>query len=149
MPEQGEYLAAEPLFGVAHDGPAISNLGRVLTRSHRRLAFSEVLQHCVPPFSLRDRHKPGRRKILALFLVDPNIRLLSTSNVPPQRRDWWAEEVRKMEPFARLSEELFDMIVARVEDWPIGWDDACAVRERLMEERGGMNEDIRGKWNEV
>ena len=149
IPYQFEYLAAERLFGVTQDGPAITNLGRVLTRPHRSLAFPNVLQHRVPPFSLRDRNKPGHRKILALFLVDPNIRLLSTSNVPPQRPDWWAEEARKVEPFARLPEELFDMIVERVEDWPIGWDEACAVRERVMEERGGMSEGIRDKWNEV
>lgn len=40
---------------------------------------------------LKDRNQAngiGRCKILNLLLVDPNIRIISTANVPPQRIDW-------------------------------------------------------------
>lgn len=148
-PGQGEYLAAQYLFGVEQDGPAIQPLGRVLTRPYRAIAFPNVLQHRVSPFALKDSTKPGYRKILALFLVDPHTRVLSTSNVPPQRRDWWAREVRKVPPFSTLPEEIFEQIVQGVEGFPMSWEEACETREKLMEERGKVGERIEEAWNEV
>lgn len=56
------------------------------------ITFPNTLQHRVSPFSLTDRSKPGHRKILALFLVDPHRRVISSANVPPQREDWLPEE---------------------------------------------------------
>ena len=99
------------MFGIEYDGPAIQYLGKVLTRKGRILAFPNVMQHRVRPFGLANPSKPGYRKILAMFLVDPHIRILSTSNVPPQRRDWGAEEVRLIEPFSGLPVELFERII--------------------------------------
>jgi hypothetical protein len=77
---------------------------------------------------------------LALFLVDPGIRIISTANVPPQQRDWWAEEIiKQMEKsgkgFAKLSSELRDMIFEDVEEFPIGMEEAKEVRLKLMDER--------------
>lgn len=66
-----------------------------------------------------------------MFLVDPHIRILSTANVPPQRLDWWAEEMKKIKPFSGLPVELFDRIMEEVE-FPISWERACEVREALM-----------------
>lgn len=148
-PGQSEYLAAQYLFGVEQDGPAIQPLGRILTRPNRALAFPNILQHRVSPFSLKDPTKPGNRKILALFLVDPSTRILSTSNVPPQRRDWWAREVRKISPFSALPQEIFEQIVEGVEGFPVSWGEACEAREKLMEERGKVGERIEEAWNEV
>ena len=108
----------------------------MLTRKGRVLAFPNVLQHRVASFGLKDPTKPGHRKILAMFLVDPHTRILSTTNVPPQPRDWWAEEVHKIDPFAELPTELFDKIIEDVDDFPIGWTEACETREALMAERG-------------
>lgn len=100
------------------------------------------MQHRVRPFSLADPTKPGHRKILAIFLVDPHIRILSTANVPPQRRDWWTEEVRKVDPFAGLPVELFERIIEEVEDFPISWGEACEMREELMAERGRARDEF-------
>lgn len=35
-----------------------------------------------------DETKPGHRRFIALWLVDPNRRIISTANVPPQQQDW-------------------------------------------------------------
>lgn len=43
------------------------------------------------PFRLADPTKPGHRRFIALWLVDPHNRILSTANVPPQRQDWWVD----------------------------------------------------------
>lgn len=141
-PPQDEYEPCEDLYGIEQEGPAVQAIGKVLTRRGRILAFPNVMQHRVQPFGLADPSKPGYRKILAMFLVDPHIRILSTSNVPPQQRDWWAEEIRKIEVFAGLPIELFDRIIEEVDDFPIGWDEACNMREALMAERGRAREEF-------
>ena len=86
------------------------------------LVWPNVLQHGVMPFSLRDPTKPGHRKILAMFLIDPGISCLSTSSVPPQRRNWWADKMRKVPAFGRLPVELFDQIIENVEGFLTGWE---------------------------
>lgn len=50
-------------------------------------------QHRVSPFKLADPSKPGHRRFIALWLVDPHTRIISTANVPPQQQDWWVESV--------------------------------------------------------
>ncbi|PYH93370.1 hypothetical protein BO71DRAFT_381653 [Aspergillus ellipticus CBS 707.79] len=139
---QYEYSSSEEFFGIKNDEPAIQNLGSVLTRSGRLLAFPNILQHRVQPFRLEDPTRPGHRKILAMFLVDPYIRVLSTANVPPQRKDWWAEEVCKVPPFDRLPTEIFNMVMRYVEGFPMSWEEAVAARQSLMNERGALVEHI-------
>lgn len=121
----------------------------MLTKSGRWLAFPNVLQHRVGSFGLQDPFEPGHRKILAMFLVDPHIKILSTANVPPQRLDWWAVEVRQIKPFDSLPVELFERIVDHVDDFPIHWDAACEVREALMAERGRATDEYNEMLDEV
>jgi hypothetical protein len=47
----------------------------------------------VSPFQLADPTKPGHRRFIALWLVDPHVRIVSTANVPPQQQSWWLESV--------------------------------------------------------
>ena len=107
------------------------------------------MQHRVRPFSLADSTKPVCRKILAIFPVDPHIRILSTSNVPPQQREGRAEEVRKIEPFAALPVELFDRIIEAVDDFPMSWEAACETRKLLMAERGRMTDAFEDAYGDV
>ena len=149
IPAQNEHTSLERYLGIEQDGVAIQKLGNVLTRPGRLLAFPNALQHQVQPFTLEDKSKPGHRKILAMFLIDPNRRVLSTSNVPPQRKDWWAPEVRKVPRFARLPLEIFEQIIDAVDDFPISWDDALKLREQLMDERSHMNDELQANMEEV
>jgi hypothetical protein len=73
------------------DTNVTQHLGSVVCKEGRLLTFPNVVQHCVSPFSLEDKTKPGHRKILALFLIDPHRRIISTANVPPQQEDWGQE----------------------------------------------------------
>ena len=117
------------------DGPKVQEIGRVLTREGRLLAFPNVFQHRVAPFKLEDASKPGHRKILALFLVDPHCHIISTANVPPQQKDWWSPEIRDSEKLARMPKEIVDQIVEDVDDFPISLEEAKELRLKLMEER--------------
>ncbi|KAF9638029.1 hypothetical protein BFW01_g8926 [Lasiodiplodia theobromae] len=132
---QSEWSSACAYYGIEYEGTNVQSLGQVATPQGRLLAFPNVMQHRVSSFRLADPTKPGHRKILAMFLVDPHTPVLSTANVPPQRRDWWAAEVRKVERFAALPEELFEAIIEGVDDFPFSWDEAELIRERLMKER--------------
>lgn len=146
---QYQWSSTCAYYGIENEEPAIQHLGKVTTPQGRLLAFPNVMQHQVQPFRLADATKPGHRKILAMFLVDPHIPILSTANVPPQRKDWWAQEVRKVEPFASLPEELFQNIIELVDGFPISWQDALEIREKLMEERGRMTDGVNEAMEEV
>ncbi len=113
----------------------MQEIGQVVTREGRLLAFSNVFQHRVTPFKLEDPSEPGHRKILALFLIDPHCRIISTANVPPQQKDWWSPEIRDSERLAKLPKELLDQVVEDVEDFPISLEEAKEIRLELMEER--------------
>ena len=168
-PPQNEYQSLEEYYGIQNEEAAIQELGQVLTRQNRLLAFPNVLQHSVQPFELADPTKPGHRKLLAMFLVDPHIRVLSTANVPPQNRAWWAEEVRKVNPFNTLAPELFERIIQEVEEFPISWgkpnrthqasrhskslmsipESALEFRDNLMDERGAMTGELNQAMEQV
>ncbi|KAL2802072.1 hypothetical protein BJX63DRAFT_415975 [Aspergillus granulosus] len=107
------------VYGCEDHGPRVQEIVSVQCRQGRLLTFPNIFQHRVMPFSLVDRTKPGYRKILALFLVDPNITVISTANVPVQRADWWG--IGEGEPAAVMTME-----------------DARDLRDELIEERKAL-----------
>ena len=128
------------IYGCEQDGPAVQEVGSILCKEDRLVTFPNILQHQVQPFRLADPTRPGHRKILALFLVDPAIKVISTANIPPQQRHWWSEAVEKVftskeNALGKLSNELKDKVFASVDEFPIGMDEAKEVRLRLMDER--------------
>ncbi|KAF9520691.1 hypothetical protein BS47DRAFT_1286740 [Hydnum rufescens UP504] len=123
------------VFGCEDQGPAIQYVGKVDTKEGRLLTWPNILQHRVEPFTLADPTRPGHRKILALFLVDPNIRIISTANVPCQQKDWWTTDIRKKGGLAELPLELQDQVFNEVEGFPISLEEAKEQRLELMEER--------------
>ncbi|KAG6827058.1 hypothetical protein H0H87_005682, partial [Tephrocybe sp. NHM501043] len=134
--EQEDHDWLTEVFGCEQGGSSVQNVGAVDTPEGRLLTWPNVLQHQVQPFQLADPTKPGHRKILALFLVDPNIRIISTTNVPCQQREWWAEAINtKRSALSNLPVEIRDHIVQDVEDFPISLQEAKEARLKLMEER--------------
>ncbi|KAF3398054.1 hypothetical protein F1880_005779 [Penicillium rolfsii] len=65
--------------------PAWQQLGEVKLRPGRLISFPNAFQHRMGPLELQDKTKPGRCRFLTLSLIDPNYRLCSTWNVPPQQ----------------------------------------------------------------
>ncbi|KAF2488955.1 hypothetical protein BU16DRAFT_520007 [Lophium mytilinum] len=143
---QSDYDGVEYVYDIEQEGPGIQNLGQVLTREGRLLVFPNVLQHQVQPFKLVDETKPGHRKILALFLIDPYQRIISTANVPPQQKDWWAELVRDETRVGDLPAELQNFIVDDVTDFPISIEEAKKIREELMEERRAFVDEVNEEY---
>ena len=129
------------VFGCKNWTGTIQDIGSVETREGRLLTFPNILQHRVEPFKLADPTKCGHRKMVALFLVDPNIKITSTAHVPCQQQEWWWETVMatKMRPTSRAAIvavpiELQDGILEEV-DFPFSLKDAKAFRLELMKER--------------
>lgn len=124
------------IFGLYNEDAAVQEVGDVLCREDRLLTFPNILQHRVKPFRLADSSRPGHRKILALFLVDPNIHVISTANIPIQQRHWWSEKIRSSaSKLTELAPELQNKIFEDVDDFPISMDEAKKLRLELMEER--------------
>ncbi|THW89927.1 hypothetical protein D6D15_04929 [Aureobasidium pullulans] len=145
--EQGDYAHLEKITGFINDQDnLVQSLGSVLCKEGRLLAFPNVLQHNVGSFKLENSTKPGERKILALFLVDPHVRILSTSKVPPQQKHWWEKDLREkregIEKLNTLPNELMEKVFEDVRDFPISMDEAKEIREDLMEERGPIGESM-------
>lgn len=131
-PDAGEYDGEDSFT---------QDLGGVSCREGRVLTFPNTLQHCVSPFSLADPSKPGHRKILAFFLIDPTRRIISTANVPPQREDWcseWKDSIQKTLG-QRLPVELQHMVLSNADYTPMTMDEAKEYRIKLMEERGAKS----------
>ncbi|MGW5174191.1 DUF4246 domain-containing protein [Streptomyces sp. NPDC004082] len=107
--EQNDDNGLREVYGLEDEDALNQVLGSVATPAGRCLAFPNVLQHRVSPFRLADPTRPGYRKILAFFLVDPAEKIVSTSDVPPQQ------------PWSETSTMTLDQ--------------AKAYREQLMQER--------------
>ncbi|KLJ06354.1 hypothetical protein EMPG_09274 [Blastomyces silverae] len=130
------------VFDVNSNGPAIQNLGDVSCTEGRLLTFPNILQHRVAPFSLADPSKPGHRKILALFLIDPNIHIISSAHVPVQRKDWFEQMAPMDQVLGKLPQELVDEVEGNLEgEWVMGMKEAKKLRLELMKERKVVNND--------
>jgi len=76
------------------------------------------------------------------FLVDPETKIQSTENVPPQQQVWMAEALKDIYPFSQLPVEIIHKILGFM--WPMPLEVAKEHREVLMKERkylAGKNND--------
>ena len=107
----------------------------MVTKAGRCIAFPNIYQHRVSSFELKDRTRAGHRKILALFLVDPAVRVPSTSTVAPQQKHFLVETLAECPgPLATLPREILGMI-ADADPQTMTRAEAFAYREELMDER--------------
>jgi len=73
----------------------VQDTGSIVTREGRLITFPNILQHQAESFELEDKTKPGHRRIVAFFLIDPDVKIFSTAKIPCQRQDWWEEELER------------------------------------------------------
>lgn len=140
---QDDHAPLCQLFGTADltDEPAIQEIGSIATPQGRLLSFPNTFQHKVEPFHLVDPTQPGHRRFIVLWLVDPNCRVLSTANVPPQQLEWWTEKASETlkEVF---SPELRSMVDDQLEADCMTLDEAKAYRLELMAERTTFTKEV-------
>ncbi|KAG8925532.1 hypothetical protein FRC02_009611 [Tulasnella sp. 418] len=136
--EQDDYSGVKDAWGIDREGSCSQDLGAVDTIEGRCIAFPNIYQHKVSPLKLIDPTKPGHRKIIALFLVDPSRGPIpSTSNIPPQQADWIKVALRDVPNNSKLPTlpmELLDIISQDVTN-SMTEKEAKKYREELMDER--------------
>ncbi|KAF7288946.1 hypothetical protein MIND_01411000 [Mycena indigotica] len=147
---QDDYFCSSVLYGFTRNESCVQDIGSVTTIPHRSIAFPNLYQHQVSPFKLVDPSKPGVRKILVFFLVDPTKEVVSTSDVPPQQLPVLREALLSIarEPTSRLAMlpvELIDLI-AKMVPGVMTLAEAKRVREELMQERSLMIADVNKEY---
>ncbi|KAH8809576.1 hypothetical protein DL96DRAFT_1821843 [Flagelloscypha sp. PMI_526] len=140
-------------YGYDRHDDLVQTRGFVPTHAGTCLAFPNIYQHRISEFELLDPTKPGHRKIVALFLVDPNNSIPSATTVPPQQAAWFREKVHQdaSSSIGALPAEIKDMIVTNI-DGLMTREEAEDIRLELMKERstfvGEYNEEVMGfKFN--
>lgn len=103
--EQNDDNGLREVYGLEDEDALNQTLGSASTPAGRCLAFPNVLQHRVGSFRLSDPTRPGYRKILAFFLVDPSKKIVSTSDVPPQQ-PWSGTSTMTLEQANSYREQL-------------------------------------------
>ncbi|MFG2895909.1 DUF4246 domain-containing protein [Streptomyces zaomyceticus] len=103
--EQNDDNGLREVYGLEDEDALNQVLGSASTPAGRCLAFPNILQHRVGSFRLTDATRPGHRKILAFFLVDPSETIVSTSDVPPQQ-PWSETSTMTLEQAKAYREEL-------------------------------------------
>lgn len=124
----------------------------MITKTHRCIAFPNLYQHRVQPFRLEDPTKPGHRKIIVFFLIDPTQRVLSATDVAPQQREWVTEAMqwaRQISAFGKLPAELLTMI-SSANEGAMTRAEAEKYREETMSERKvSVEENNKGYFGSV
>ncbi|KAJ0118767.1 hypothetical protein J7T55_013021 [Diaporthe amygdali] len=142
--EQDDHAPIAEIFGISsgklRQEPAIQNLGSVTTPEGRLLVFPNTLQHKVEPFELIDQTRPGHRRYLVLWLVDPHYRICSTRNVPPQQESWRAAAETESAPDSDDSDS--ETMGSEADDDWMSLEEAKRLRLELMAERTRAMEDV-------
>ncbi|KAI8804834.1 hypothetical protein BJ742DRAFT_822600 [Cladochytrium replicatum] len=145
---QNDINGLRQMYGIEDYGQANQVWGHIEASEGLCVAFPNVYQHKVEPFELADKTKPGHRKILVFFLVNPNLKVSSTANIPPQQMDWYWREVQEIRNGKRgksllqkLPMEVLGLLRRKLEEMPqserkvFTLDEAREVRKELMAER--------------
>ncbi|PRP79943.1 hypothetical protein PROFUN_05919 [Planoprotostelium fungivorum] len=141
--EQSEGVTeCHQIFGLGVWNSSLNEtLGSVETKEGRCIVFPNINQHMVSPFRLADATRPGSRKILVFFLVDPDMRITSTARVPPQQHDWLWDELKACEPFSSLPRDILNLIEGYC-GFLMKREEAERIRLELMEERSAMVQNV-------
>lgn len=139
--ERGDTIWLEEIFGLRHDEAPVQEVGYVECAQGKMVTWPNTVQHNFS-VTLKDNSQVGHVHCVNFMLVDPNIRIISTANVPPQRLDWKVEsehaekrgiDVRKLP----LEEKL--KILPREGGFPWVLQEAREILVQSKEERKKFN----------
>ncbi|KAG8947779.1 hypothetical protein FRC04_010265 [Tulasnella sp. 424] len=86
--EQNDAQSIKQTWGLEEGEGSNQVLGAIRTPTGRSTAFPNAYQYKNSSFKLIDPTKPGYRKLIAFLLVDPENRVPSTTDIPPQQAHW-------------------------------------------------------------
>lgn len=135
--ERGDTVWLEQVFGLKNHEPAIQEVGTVRMFDGRAITWPNTLGHR-GVLELHDKTKPGYAHVLQFSLIDPNIRIISTANVPPQRLDW-KREAESIPDVTRLSLEEKLKLIPRDGNYPWALQEANEILREAQKERLEFN----------
>ncbi|KAG1742718.1 uncharacterized protein EDB91DRAFT_294197 [Suillus paluster] len=139
FPNKGHQDITLKTWGMQTGDPCHQHIGSVPIRQGLCIAFPNIYQYRFTPFSLVDPSKEGHQRIIGLYLVDPSIApLASTQRVPPQQKAWTRLGVEKRTR-GIFPVELVDKVLDEV-DGVMDVDEAVICRERMVKERTRLSE---------
>lgn len=105
--EPDDTIWLKQVYGLEDGESTAQSVGKIRAPLGRVIIVPATLQHRLNRCELIDKTRPGCVKVLSLFLVDPNIRIISTANVPPQRLDWSFEvDPQELEGLDQMLQKL-------------------------------------------
>ncbi|KAF4766331.1 hypothetical protein HAV15_010985 [Penicillium sp. str.  len=132
--EPNDFIWLRQVFGMQNNEPAIQYPGSICGNVGRVIMYPSTVEHKFTRFELKDKTKSGHARALVFFLVDPNIRIISTANVPPQRLDWTKEM-----PGEDVKEGLQKLALDNMKskgDMPMSLEEALETRMKVLQEIG-------------
>ncbi|RLN87130.1 hypothetical protein BBJ28_00025705 [Nothophytophthora sp. Chile5] len=138
--QQNDNDGVAAIFGLFNEKLLVQVLGAVQTTEGRCVAFPNSHQHQVQPFELEDPSKPGVRKILAFFLVDPENPVPSTSVIPPQQQEWLEMTQQPLMKKLKLVETVEDTVRSMLRSG-MSMEEAKEHRLQLMAERAAPDDN--------
>lgn len=113
-------------------------------RQGRCIVYPNLYQHHLSLFHLIDPSRPGHRTILQFQLVDPEIPVLSSSDVPPQQATW-AMQALMDSLDRRLPVEILQRIIdiAVEEKWLLHEEDRWPLRSFVEMTQGFYREELK------
>jgi hypothetical protein len=127
------YDAVQYIYNLGNGDPLVQEIGYITPMDGRCIAFPNTYQNFIHPFSLKDKTKMGHQKILIFYLINPKKTILSTSDVPPQQKEWMMKEMIKFKVFD-FPKEIISLICDFLE-FPIGLEESKKDCEELIKER--------------
>ncbi|KAJ5787075.1 hypothetical protein N7457_002065 [Penicillium paradoxum] len=123
--EPDDLIWLKQIFGLENGEPAIQYPGSIRSTPGRTIMYPSTIQHRFTRFELKDKTKPGTARALVFFLVDPNIRVISTANIPPQH---WGEGLK-----AAMQKVALDNMKDKG-NMPMSLEEALQNRVKVLEE---------------
>lgn len=131
--EPNDSVWLKQVYGLEVGDPPTQISGSIKSKTGRVIMYPSTVQHRLTSFQLADPTKKGSALSMIMFLVDPNIRIISTANVPPQRLDWTFDE----NEFGDLSKSLDKLALEfedRRDDLPLSMSEAKKINAEFMGE---------------
>ncbi|KAF7718990.1 Uncharacterized protein PECH_000170 [Penicillium ucsense] len=129
-----DFIWLKQVFGLCNGEPAIQRPGSIKCRVGRSVIFPSTVQYRFTHYELKDKSRAGHARALVFFLVDPNIRIISTANCPPQRLDWTldirGDEEDKKAAMVAIALDNRD----KKDAMPMSLDEALQLRYKFLSE---------------
>lgn len=124
--DQHDSTYVKKLFGLRNEDIMLRSMGSVECKQGRVLVFPNTFHHHVDEFELADKTKPGFRKILCFFIINPfNVKVVGSDKVAPQQLSWWDDGAAK-KYFPQMEKDDATLL---------NEEEVLVYRELLMDER--------------